>query len=1043
MKTSVLKKEILLRTAQKFISPTLLCLFVTVFQPAFGDGVPQIENIGIKEEFYSINIEKFKQRLEESLQDVKGFAYVLSHKGIKQAEGAGGFARFDSENEALPFTTQTYTNIGSVAKVITGAAVLQVLDSKNISLDATISAYLPKRWKEVMTTNESNALEITFRQLLGHRTGMRDIDDTYDELRIYLFNGIPQVHIGDYYYSNVNYRLIAILLPLLNANAEALALDQELYQDFLDNMISEEEYDKEIEKGLSLIFEAYIKENIFEPIGVKAGCDIAEYSNGKHALLYLNKNDLMPGGSTENSPVNSDCGSGAVAMPIEGLANFLAHLQYSDKIIDSDIFKETLDLEYIGKSLIWTWKKDPFHFGQGGDLYDYLDRVVHTQAIIYGAYQICIAVNSHIEGGSETLRARVINAIRFATVLNCDGTPPSSHYINRVTINDKTFTTGDNGGYYDGPGNEYNGLECLYTNKTISFTLEPGFKDGVEKPLYWAIYLDVDHDGFFTTKDRIFSADEVMGKAQANVVINGPGKYMIVCNDQPIKDANLFCQGEVEFYYISSIYSDEPIIPNDLWFYLFDYFSNPPPVHLLNINIGGKSFQIDWNADQEALIQMIDEFIDLQFTFELNNVYPFELVAGFQKQYPASLDGMHWKIFLDLNKNGIIEKEAGEVIYSSESSGKKGVFILDDLYIPFTGETGETFLYIGLRDGQPVPDDISCMNSSSKNGQVIKFNVALKSTSSLSPPPLYPLTHDISSTGAVLNWRSSGQNVSYEVGFKEKGMDTWQKLFLTSDTALIVSHLEPESNYEWAVRTKIKYHYNQWSQNVPFTTLSPENCGTDKYDLPPNTPNNNKQHATPLTIGQNIYGLICGDEQDWFTFQINSQIPQNYEFKLSGENGGNLGGKYSMILYKDGEVGWLNDVIVVDNAPQTITKSLTAGTYFIQVLALDGVSQSSYYRLSVQQNIWNIQNQLASDDDDFVVYPNPVVLGENIYLKLDENRGGRPFKLVLYNHFGEKVTGGIYEGPLLRLDQKITKKGLYYLTIEGVDWSDYQIIIIH
>ncbi len=82
---------------------------------------------------------------------------------------AAGFGTADLEN-FVPVTASTVIRLGSISKPVTAVAVLQLVESGRIDLDAGIERYVPsmpaKQWP------------VTVRQLLGHLGGIRHYSGT-------------------------------------------------------------------------------------------------------------------------------------------------------------------------------------------------------------------------------------------------------------------------------------------------------------------------------------------------------------------------------------------------------------------------------------------------------------------------------------------------------------------------------------------------------------------------------------------------------------------------------------------------------------------------------------------------------------------------------------------------------------------------------------------------------------------------------------------------------------------------------------------------
>jgi CubicO group peptidase (beta-lactamase class C family) len=210
--------------------------------------------------------------------------FVTGYMGEKHIPGVAVAILADSEvvfsagygwadiERRVPMTPDTVTNIASVTKTITAAALLQLRDEHGFSLEEAIDAYLPF---EVRHPDHSE-MPITFRHLLTHTASLDD-GDAYDESYAC---GDPSVSLGDwlqdyltlggryydaeqnfltcapgekYSYSNVGYGLIGHLVERIS--------------------------------GVSLT--DYTRERIFEPLGMEeTGWYLSEFDPDRHATPY-------------------------------------------------------------------------------------------------------------------------------------------------------------------------------------------------------------------------------------------------------------------------------------------------------------------------------------------------------------------------------------------------------------------------------------------------------------------------------------------------------------------------------------------------------------------------------------------------------------------------------------------------------------------------------------------------------------------------------------------------------------------------------------
>lgn len=101
-------------------------------------------------------------------------ACIVKDGEIRWAEGFG----LANEEGKTPATPDTLFQLGSVAKAVTSAAVMQLCESGLCGLDEDVNAYLPFALR-----NPAHAkATITLRMLLAHTSSIRDDTDLYNSL---------------------------------------------------------------------------------------------------------------------------------------------------------------------------------------------------------------------------------------------------------------------------------------------------------------------------------------------------------------------------------------------------------------------------------------------------------------------------------------------------------------------------------------------------------------------------------------------------------------------------------------------------------------------------------------------------------------------------------------------------------------------------------------------------------------------------------------------------------------------------------------------
>ncbi len=148
---------------------------------------------------------------------VPGAAVVIvGPEGIEYEEGFGS-----ARPDGTPATPQTPFHVASLSKELTSIAVMQLIQSGDLELDATVHSYLP--W---FGAAGSETARITIRNLLAHTSGWSEsdgltnrIDDATDdgalERNVRRLAGIPPSHpIGQFEYSDGNYNVLGYLVAV-------------------------------------------------------------------------------------------------------------------------------------------------------------------------------------------------------------------------------------------------------------------------------------------------------------------------------------------------------------------------------------------------------------------------------------------------------------------------------------------------------------------------------------------------------------------------------------------------------------------------------------------------------------------------------------------------------------------------------------------------------------------------------------------------------------------------------------------------------------
>lgn len=306
---------------------TTFVLLIAMTSMAFGQ-ITNTKPITFKKD-------EFDRSLTRAVEpQVKGYQYVLIKDGKVVTEKAGGFARNAADGSAA-MTTTTPTNIGSLAKFMSGTALLGLMQkptpyspdkgkSLQQRLDKKIVDLFPNVWKNGATKGVEN---ISMRQLLQHRTGFDN--DKPSNRSVYGFlkdaDGFNQAKFNTREYNNVNFALVGYMIPLYS--------DPNLIGGYNGANLS----DKVMRNSLGKNMDDFMRARYWNQMTPKISpnCDAANTLKTSAAYGYQSKADVAKGAI--NSAINSDghcLGHGGYYLSSRDFANYMAHFSQSDLIVN-------------------------------------------------------------------------------------------------------------------------------------------------------------------------------------------------------------------------------------------------------------------------------------------------------------------------------------------------------------------------------------------------------------------------------------------------------------------------------------------------------------------------------------------------------------------------------------------------------------------------------------------------------------------------------------------------------------------------------------
>ena len=269
------------------------------------------------------NLATFEESIVAAVQDgTVGYAYAISSGGSYYGSGGGGWSRTPADG-SQPMGAGQRMNIASISKTITGIAALQVLHDLGIGIDSSISFFLPAHWALGPNTNL-----ISFRDLLMHRSGIRDIpgtcdnagDSSYATIKTRIANGIQAADNGVACYQNMNFALFRILIPYLRGHT------------YPGN-------DTDDASQTATAYRDYVNQHVLVPSGATHS-DVKPPSSTP-ALAYPFPDDGLPGQYPGDWTLES--GGGGWYLSALDLNRLLRRLLYTEILLPAAVRQEMLD----------------------------------------------------------------------------------------------------------------------------------------------------------------------------------------------------------------------------------------------------------------------------------------------------------------------------------------------------------------------------------------------------------------------------------------------------------------------------------------------------------------------------------------------------------------------------------------------------------------------------------------------------------------------------------------------------------------------------
>jgi hypothetical protein len=276
----------------------------------------------------------------------------------------------------------------------------------------------------------------------------------------------------------------------------------------------------------------------------------------------------------------------------------------------------------------------------------------------------------------------------------------------------------------------------------------------------------------------------------------------------------------------------------------------------------------------------------------------------------------------------------------------------------------------------------------------------------------------ITSSGATVNWTAVSGAASYDVDYKAASSATWINAVTgTTSTSRAIAGLAASTLYDWRVRANctavsLTSAYTQ----AQFTTAAVSTC-PGPLDV---STNGTASGAATIPFNTDVRGLISpSGDNDYYRFVITTggtatitlgTLPADYDIRLYSSNG-----TTQLAISQAG-----------GTSSETISRTYTAGTYFVRVYGYQNANNATQcYTLRVQLGTAaRVVEPVTPKADVVSIYPNPV----RNELKVNMGVYTAPVTVTVTDMYGRRIATQSFANTASISTAKMAS-GVYMVTV--------------
>ncbi len=285
----------------------------------------------------------------------------------------------------------------------------------------------------------------------------------------------------------------------------------------------------------------------------------------------------------------------------------------------------------------------------------------------------------------------------------------------------------------------------------------------------------------------------------------------------------------------------------------------------------------------------------------------------------------------------------------------------------------------------------------------------------------------ITSSGATVSWSAVSGAASYAVDYKLNSSTVWTSATTaTTATSVGITGLSASSLYDYRVSTNCGVNGTSSFTAAQFTTTAVVgNTCPGIYDV---STNGTVAGAATIPFNTDIKGTISSStDLDYYKFVVTTggtatitltTLPADYDMRLYSSNG-----RTQLAISQNG-----------GTTSESISRTYTAGTYYIKVYGYNGATSTTCYTLRVQLGTASkgITDEFLQLNNEISVTPNPTGNIANLSYKFKEAGNA---SIIVTDKTGAVVlrkSTTITEGEnRQQLDVSTLANGMYFIKIQN------------